>query len=133
MGIPDIEVAHLRANRRCNPEHMPARNIPGAAGANRHFERLDQRAPVLRVAHPFIEGLVHLQGRAFADLIGRRIVFVHGKNPRSVMGRWDDHLQKEMFGIVEIETHRILGGAFITLDQQLMDLSVANQPGRLET
>ncbi|MNF82129.1 hypothetical protein D3C84_644280 [compost metagenome] len=94
VGVPHIEVPHLRPDRRGDAKHMPGRDRPGTTGANRHFERLDQGAPVLRVANPLVEGLVHLQGRAFADLIGRRIVFVHGTDPRSVMRSRGKYLQQ---------------------------------------
>ena len=112
---------------------MAGRDFPGAAGANRYFEGLDQRASLLHITHPLIKGFIHLQGGAFADLIGRRIVFVHGTNPRSVMGRRRKHLQQLVFGIVEIQAHGLLGRTLVAFDQKFMDLPVAGQPWRLKT
>ncbi len=58
VGIPDIEVPDLRADRGRDPEHMPGRHIPGAAGADRHFELLDQRATLFLVPDSLVKKAV---------------------------------------------------------------------------
>lgn len=55
--------------------------MPSAAGTDGDLELFDQGALVLLGADAVVEGFVHLQGRAFADLVGGRVVFVHGVGP----------------------------------------------------
>ncbi|MNR41889.1 hypothetical protein D3C85_1603370 [compost metagenome] len=62
VGIPDVEVPHLRAYRGRDAEHMTGRYVPSAAGADGYLELFDQRALVLSGADAVVEGFVHLQG-----------------------------------------------------------------------
>jgi hypothetical protein len=49
------------------------------------------------------------------------------------MGRRDKHLQQHVFGVVEIQVHGVFSPTLVTLDKQLMDLSIASKPRRLKT
>ncbi|MNZ25305.1 hypothetical protein D3C78_424690 [compost metagenome] len=81
MGIPDVEIPHLRADGCGHPKHMACRHMPSPPTANGHLELLDQGAPLGRIAYPLVKGRIDLQRRAFADLISGGIVFVHGDSP----------------------------------------------------
>ena len=79
VGIPDVKITHLWPDRCGNSKHMPSRDMPCAPSANRHLKLLDQRASVLRLTNSVVKRGVHLQSRAFADLIGRRVIFEHDR------------------------------------------------------
>src|SRR3989344_1142031 len=71
-----MQVPSLRAPRGGDAKYMPRRHFPSAAGADRDFKAVDQPAGVLLLADALVKRFVHLQGRAFADLIGGWVVFV---------------------------------------------------------
>ncbi|RMU39293.1 GTP-binding protein [Pseudomonas avellanae] len=77
MGIPHVEITHLRANRCGNAKHLPGLDLPGSPGTNRHFKLLDQRALLHIRTQALVKRRVHLQRCAFADLVGGWVVFVH--------------------------------------------------------
>lgn len=77
VGVPDIEIAHLRAKRCGDTKHLTGLDLPGPPGTNRHFELLDE-GTLLRIrADTLVKGRIHLQRRAFADLVSGWVVFVH--------------------------------------------------------
>ncbi len=77
VGVPQIEIADLRTNRCGNTKHLTGLDLPGPSGADRHFKLLDE-GTLLRIrADTLVKGRIHLQRRAFADLVSGWVVFVH--------------------------------------------------------
>ncbi len=90
VGVPDIEIADLRAHRCGDTKHLTGLDLPGPPGTNRYFKLFDEGALLRIRADALIKGSVDLQRRAFADLVSGWIVFVHtgllgGRMCRSIL------------------------------------------------